>query len=30
MSMGTESFSEALSYFPEVEDYDVGPASTSN
>ncbi len=26
MGMGTESFGEALSYFPEVEDYDVGPA----
>src|SRR5215203_5025358 len=26
MEMGTESFGEALSYFPEVEDYDVGPA----
>ena len=26
MGLGTESFGEALSYFPEVEDYDVGPA----
>ena len=26
MGFGTESFGEALSYFPEVEDYDVGPA----
>ena len=26
MGMGTESFGEALSYFPAVEDYDVGPA----
>jgi dihydroorotate dehydrogenase (fumarate) len=26
MEMGTESFGEALSYFPDVEDYDVGPA----
>lgn len=26
MDVGTESFGEALSYFPEVEDYDVGPA----
>lgn len=26
MGLGTESFGEALSYFPEVDDYDVGPA----
>ena len=26
MGMGTESFGEALSYFPAVDDYDVGPA----
>jgi dihydroorotate dehydrogenase (fumarate) len=26
MGLGTESFGEALSYFPEIEDYDVGPA----
>ena len=26
MGLGTESFGEALSYFPDVEDYDVGPA----
>ena len=26
MGLGTESFGEALSYFPEVEDYDVGPS----
>ena len=26
MDVGTESFGEALSYFPEVDDYDVGPA----
>ena len=25
LSAGTESFGESLSYFPEVEDYDVGP-----
>jgi dihydroorotate dehydrogenase (fumarate) len=26
MAFGTESFGEALSYFPAVEDFDVGPA----
>src|ERR671912_1555956 len=26
MGLGTESVGEALSYFPEVADYDVGPA----
>src|SRR3954468_2434380 len=26
LGLGTESFSEAQSYFPDVEDYDVGPA----
>ena len=26
MGLGTESFGEALSYLPEVDDYDVGPA----
>jgi dihydroorotate dehydrogenase (fumarate) len=26
MALGTESFGEALSYFPEIDDYDVGPA----
>jgi dihydroorotate dehydrogenase (fumarate) len=25
MKLGTESFGEALSYFPEIHDYDVGP-----
>jgi dihydroorotate dehydrogenase (fumarate) len=25
MSHGTESFGEALSYFPEIDDYEVGP-----
>jgi dihydroorotate dehydrogenase (fumarate) len=27
VSVGTESFAESLSYFPEVEDYQVGPES---
>ena len=25
MTLGSESFGEALSYFPEIQDYDVGP-----
>jgi dihydroorotate dehydrogenase (fumarate) len=25
MKLGTGSFSEALSYSPEIQDYDVGP-----